>query len=48
LIGERLPELKEHPETLPTKMRIFKHSKGAILGEEDISEDMAQPLPEEG
>lgn len=42
LIGSALPELEKTPETLPTQMRLFKHTAGAILGEEDIGCDLVE------
>ena len=36
LIGKVLPELQNYPKNLPSTHRVYSHSIGAILGEEDI------------
>ena len=37
MIGKKLPELtKDAPQDLPRDLRLFLHNTGAIMGEQDL------------
>ena len=48
MIGKKLPELtKDAPQDLPRDLRLFLHNTGAIMGEQDLVNELTY-IQEEG
>ena len=42
LIGQKLPEISKFaPHDLPSNLRLFSHSIGSVMGEEDMFNEMS-------